>query len=48
MVASRVASWRASKPQRLDGEIFQAQTAGFVRFKLGQLEAAGPKIHRQK
>ena len=39
---------RAFRAQRLDGKIFQAQTAGFVDFKLGQLEAARPKINRQK
>ena len=39
---------RAFQPQRFDGKTFEAQSAGFVDFKLGQLEAARPKINRQK
>ena len=39
---------RAFEAERLDGKILETQTAGFVDFKLRQLEAARPKIHRQK
>ena len=35
-------------PERLEAILLQAQTAGFVDFKLGQLEAARPEINRQK
>ena len=39
---------RALRPERFDGKILETQTAGFVDFKLRQLEAARPEIHRQK
>jgi len=35
--------WAALEAERLDGKIFETQTAGFVDFKLRQLEAARPK-----
>ena len=34
--------------ERLEPVLLQAQAAGFVYFKLGQLETARPKINRQK
>ena len=39
---------RAFQAERFDGKTFEDQSAGVVRFKLRQLEAARPKIHRQK
>ena len=38
----------ALEAERFDGKTFETQTAGFVDFKLRQLEAARPEIHRQK
>ena len=48
MTASRAVSCAPFSPERLEAVLLQAQPAGFVDFKLGQLEAARPKIHRQK
>ena len=39
---------RAFSAQRLDAILLQAQTARLIDLKLGQLEAARPKINRQK
>ncbi len=48
MAASRDGLLRALGAKRLDAEILEEQTAGLVDFKIGQLEVAGPEIHRQK
>ena len=39
---------RSLGPERLDAVLLQAQPAGLVDLKLGQLEAARPEINRQK
>jgi hypothetical protein len=39
---------RAFGAERLDGKSLESQPARLVDFKLRQLEAARPKIHRQK
>ena len=39
---------RALGAERLEAVLLQAQAAGLVDFKLGQLEAARPEINRQK
>ena len=38
----------AFRAERFDGKVLEAQSAGFIDFKLRQLEAARPEIHRQE